>query len=131
MWFKRLVDAIDEHPDSHRAISLRAGFSDTYLHQMITYEKHPSVSRFIAICAAIGKDPVEILKGAKCDADTGALSGAASSAKTAGPTPFALSEDSEYRFDGWFDRLKSEVRNAHEDGRSLRALSIAAGLNGH
>lgn len=64
-WFKRLVAEIDAHPDSRRAISLRAGFSDTYLHQMITYEKHPSVSRFIAICDAIGKDPVEVLTGIK------------------------------------------------------------------
>jgi lambda repressor-like predicted transcriptional regulator len=69
-WFKRLVAEIDAHPDSRRAISLRAGFSDTYLHQMITYEKHPSVSRFIAICDAIGKDPVEILTGVKSNAET-------------------------------------------------------------
>ena len=64
-WFRRLVTAIDDHRDSRRAISLRAGFSDTYIHQMITYEKHPSVSRFLEICRAIEADPVEILTGIK------------------------------------------------------------------
>lgn len=72
-WFERLIKAIDEHPDSRRAISLRAGLSDTYIHQMITYRKHPSVERFLAICDALNKDPVEILTGVKQDLETGRL----------------------------------------------------------
>jgi hypothetical protein len=62
-WFKRLIRAVEEHPDSRRAISLRAGLSDTYVHQMVTYKKHPTVSRFLAICEAIDADPVQIMTG--------------------------------------------------------------------
>jgi lambda repressor-like predicted transcriptional regulator len=32
---------------------------------------------------------------------------------------------------GWFDRLKAQIKKAQEDGRSLRAISMSAGLNGH
>lgn len=72
-WFERLLKAIDEHPDSRRAISLRAGLADTYIHQMTTYRKQPSVERFLAICDAIEKDPIEILTGVKHDLETGQL----------------------------------------------------------
>lgn len=32
---------------------------------------------------------------------------------------------------GWFDRLKAQIKKAQDDGRSLRAISMSAGLNGH
>lgn len=64
-WFDRLIEAVEAHEDSRRAISLRAGLADSYIQQMVTYRKHPTVSRFVAICQAINKDPVEILTGVK------------------------------------------------------------------
>ena len=68
-WFKRLTDAIAETGEARRSISLRAGLAESYVQQMIQFGKQPSVDKFIALCEAIGRDPVEILTGARQDGD--------------------------------------------------------------
>lgn len=70
-WFERLVAAVEACEDSKRAISLRAGLSDTYAFHMISKKRPPTVKSFLAICAAINIDPSEILTGVKRDAETG------------------------------------------------------------
>lgn len=72
-WFARLVEAIDEHPDSRRTISERSGMASSYVQHMIKYGKQPSVENFLAVCAAIGRDPVEILTGVRRDEDLARL----------------------------------------------------------
>ncbi len=62
-WFNRLVVAVNNCGKSKRAISLDAGLSETYVHQMVRYEKVPTVDKFMRICDSIGVNSVEILTG--------------------------------------------------------------------
>jgi hypothetical protein len=62
-WFKRFVSAIDACGKSYREISLAAKLRPGYLHDVITKNQDPSVTRFMAICQAAGISPLYVLLG--------------------------------------------------------------------
>ena len=60
-WQGRLHAAIEGSGKSRRAISIEAGLAHGYVHSVLVDGKEPTVSRFLAICAAIPADPAQIL----------------------------------------------------------------------
>ncbi len=66
-WFRRLLTAIEQSGMSYRAISLKAGISHTYVAQLVTEHKMPSVEKMLEICEALDVSPIRILTGADVD----------------------------------------------------------------
>lgn len=62
-WFKRFENAINASGKTYREISLGANLRAGYLHDVITKQQDPSVSRFLAICRSAAISPMSILLG--------------------------------------------------------------------
>lgn len=61
--FKAAIKQAMKDGQSMRSISMKAGLSVNYVDQLMKGSQ-PTVDKFLAICAAINRDPVEILTGA-------------------------------------------------------------------
>lgn len=63
-WRGRLSDAIAESRLSMRGTSKLANLGPGYVHSILIEGKEPTLSKFLAVCAAIDADPADIINGA-------------------------------------------------------------------
>lgn len=62
-WFERLIEAINASGQTQRQISIASGLSVNYVNQMVNEGARPTVDKFLAVCAVLQRDPLEILTG--------------------------------------------------------------------
>ena len=63
-WRKRILDLIEATPGlTMKALSLRAGMSDTFVRDILKRDRSPSIDHFVAIANALGVPPMRLLYG--------------------------------------------------------------------
>lgn len=68
-WWERLEEAIKLDGRAKSAISREMGRGNSYIQQLITERKCPSVENLMKICDTINADFIYIVTGHKLDAD--------------------------------------------------------------